>query len=194
MKVNFKETDRVFFTSDTHFWHTNIIKYCNRPFKTVEEMNDELISRWNKVIEKDDIVFHLGDFSFGGPNKTKAIKEQLNGKIILVKGNHDYKSTLQYFDHVSDQQLIMIGDDIIYLNHYPFSTFAGTYRNNVYQLFGHVHTCKHSDNIEDKEVEEILNEDEARLQYLLPRQYDVGVDNNDYTPVTWKQIKEINKW
>lgn len=54
----------IFFTSDTHFWHENIIKFCNRPFSSVEEMNDTIIENWNKVVGENDIVFHLGDFVF----------------------------------------------------------------------------------------------------------------------------------
>lgn len=192
--VSFNENDKIFFVSDTHWWHTNIIKYCNRPFDTVEEMNEKLISNWNSVVNKEDTVFHLGDFAFCGPTKAKVILEQLNGNIILVKGNHDYDSILKLFNKVYDQLIIKIGEELIYLNHFPFLTYAGAYRENVYQLFGHVHSCKHSDNIEDEEVKTILEGDIGRLQYLLPRQYDVGVDNNNFTPITWKQIKEINKW
>ena len=55
---------KIFFTSDTHFWHVNIIKYCNRPFETIEEMNETIIEKWNSKISKDDIVFNLGDFAF----------------------------------------------------------------------------------------------------------------------------------
>ena len=73
--------------SDTHFSHENIIKYCNRPFKTKEEMNEKIIKNWNEVVKQDDIVFHLGDFSF--KSEYDKIKERLIGKIILVSGNHD---------------------------------------------------------------------------------------------------------
>lgn len=194
MKENFKtkyseeEIKHLFFSADSHFWHTNIIKYCKRPFYSVEEMNEKLIQYWNETISNDDIVFHLGDFAFCGPTKVQKIKEQLNGKIILIKGNHDYDSTLKLFDNVFDQLLLNLNGDLIYLNHYPFLTFAGAYRDNVYQLFGHVHTCKLPP-IEDPEINEILNEDSNRLQYLLKNQYDVGVDNNDYRPVSWLEIK-----
>lgn len=75
------------FTSDHHFDHHNIIEYCGRPFKDVDDMNKKLIDNWNKVVKKDDVVFHLGDFSFRG--RVNHFKEKLNGHIIHIKGNHD---------------------------------------------------------------------------------------------------------
>ena len=178
--VKLRKEDKIFFTSDTHFWHTNIIKYCNRPFENVEEMNEKLIQNWNSIVPKDGLVFHLGDFAFSGPTKASVILEQLNGNIVLIRGNHDYRSTMKLFNQVYDQLLIQIEDDQIYLNHYPFLTFSGAYSKNTYQLFGHVHS---NGTITD-------SPDCSRLQYLLSNQYDVGVDNNNFKPVTWLQIKE----
>ena len=85
-----EESSRCYFTSDTHFGHANIIKFCNRPFKNVEEMNQKLIENWNSVVGPNDLVFHLGDFAFGGQPLWRYIREQLNGNIILIKGNHKY--------------------------------------------------------------------------------------------------------
>lgn len=68
MNVKF-DASRVFFTSDTHFNHTNIIKYCQRPFRDIYEMNETLIANWNNVVAPDDIVFHLGDFCLGGADE-----------------------------------------------------------------------------------------------------------------------------
>ena len=65
-QINISDGSRVFFTSDTHFSHATIIKFCQRPFKDVSHMNDELVQRWNEVVGPDDIVFHLGDFAWGG--------------------------------------------------------------------------------------------------------------------------------
>ena len=86
------QEQNIFFTSDTHFWHDNIIKFCNRPFNSIEEMNDTIIENWNKVVGKNDIVFHLGDFCFCGSDKFKDIIERLNGYIYLILGNHDWKT------------------------------------------------------------------------------------------------------
>ena len=77
------------FTSDTHFNHKNIIKYCNRPFSSVEEMNDTMISNWNQLVKPEDTIFHLGDFAFGRSESIKSILSSLNGRKILVLGNHD---------------------------------------------------------------------------------------------------------
>lgn len=87
----------VFLTSDTHFYHRNIIEYCNRPFRTLdghpdpEAMNRELIKRWNETVQPFDLVFHLGDFGFKGPEILTHTRKLLNGSIILIKGNHDKK-------------------------------------------------------------------------------------------------------
>ena len=70
---------KVFFTSDTHFYHGNIIRFCNRPFKDVEMMNETIISNWNNTVGQDDIVFHLGDFCLGGSAEWTKILDRLNG-------------------------------------------------------------------------------------------------------------------
>lgn len=82
---------KIFIISDTHFHHENIIKYSNRPFKGVEEMDKEMIKRWNNKVGKEDIVIHLGDFALGSDKEVKELKDSLNGTIFLLKGNHDHK-------------------------------------------------------------------------------------------------------
>ncbi|MCM3257132.1 hypothetical protein M3664_04955 [Paenibacillus lautus] len=81
----------VFYTSDTHFCHKNIIQHENRPFNDIDEMDTALIEQWNKTIGKKDSVSHLGDFVFGGITKWEKILSQLNGEIHLVLCNHDDK-------------------------------------------------------------------------------------------------------
>lgn len=173
--------DHTFFTSDTHFGHANIIRFCSRPFQNVEEMNEVLIENWNKVVSKDDTVFHLGDFAFGGSSVWNSIIPRLNGHINLIIGNHDRKNLRQgymsYFDMVVPQLQIEIEDTSIYLNHYPFLCYGGSYRG-VWQLFGHVHSGPGADGL-----------DISRLRVLLPTQYDVGVDNNNFTPISYREVK-----
>ena len=178
----------IFFTSDTHFWHENILKFCNRPFSSIEEMNDTIINNWNSVVKENDIVFHLGDFCFCGSDKFKELIEKLNGKIYLILGNHDLKTIKQWhetkFEGVYQQMCIKIDGKKIYLNHFPFLCYAGTYyryEDAVWQLFGHVHSS-------DKNKNGFASQ---RLSMLFPTQYDVGVDNNNYTPISFEEVKNI---
>ena len=182
------QKNNIFFTSDLHFQHTNIIKYAQRPFADAEEMNAALIKNWNSVVKPDDIVFCLGDFMFGNINRFWDIRSRLNGKIYLVHGNHDYKLMEEgnidgAFEMVTAQLNIVVDGQKIYLNHFPMLTFDGIYKDKPsWQLFGHVHS-----NMEHPGT----SPDIKRLNYLLPTQYDVGVDNNNYTPVSFNEVKEI---
>ena len=172
----------IFFTSDHHFCHENIIRFCNRPFDTVEQMNQELVRLWNETVPPDGIVFHLGDFCFGGAASWNHILDCLNGKIYLILGNHDMKNIKQgymnRFEHVTQQMTIRIGSQVICLNHNPFLAYGGSYRD-VWQLFGHVHSGPLSK----------LGKDMPRLEVLFPLQYDVGVDNNGFRPVSFEEVK-----
>ena len=177
------EPEQVFFTSDTHFCHTAIVNYCERPFKSVEEMNETIIENWNSVVSPKDTVFHLGDFGLGPSAKLKEIFQRLNGEIYLIMGNHDFRQTrrvLSMFKEVHLEMLIEVEKTKILLNHYPMLCFSGSNRSDVWQLFGHVHTRERTGGFGAR-----------RLQYLLPTQYDVGVDNNDFTPVSFEQLKQI---
>ena len=178
----FEKAERLFFTSDTHFGHRNIIKYCQRPFSCIEEMDDALIANWNRVVGKDDIIFHLGDFAMGGSAEWSRLLQKLNGKIYLILGNHDLKTIGAGFSRlegVAMQMLINVKGQIIYLNHYPFLCYGGAYRN-TWQLYGHVHTCPANRGL-----------DVPRLKMLMSMQYDVGVDNNNYRPISFEQVKKI---
>ena len=97
MKIKYKfNKDKLWATSDLHFWHENIIKYCNRPFETVEDMNDVLIANWNSVVKPDDDVIIAGDIIHSGNlDKVKSIMNQLNGSKWLCYGNHDYQNKLE---------------------------------------------------------------------------------------------------
>lgn len=185
-KYNKEEAEHLFFTSDTHFDHTNIIRFCNRPWANSEEMNEALVERWNAKVGPDDIVFHLGDFCFGGSSEWKKWRERLNGHIVLIRGNHDRRMSKpmeSLFDQVLIQAQLEIDKRSVYLNHYPFLTYGGCWRNEenaVWQLFGHVHSKSNA-----------TGKDIGRLVNLFPTQYDVGVDNNNYAPVSWEEVKQI---
>lgn len=83
--------------SDTHFDHEKILEFTNRPFKTVGEMDNTLIENWNNIITNDDTVIHCGDFAFGGSEEIRNYASQLNGNIILIRGNHDRKG-IKFFE------------------------------------------------------------------------------------------------
>lgn len=186
----------VFFTSDTHFGHSKIIDYCKRPFSSIEEHDKTLIQNWNNVVGQDDTVFHLGDFAYGNSQFISNIIKQLNGNIILIKGNHDLRNmnpTLyNMFSDAVYQARILIDKQTVYLNHFPFLCFEhgdiNLYKDNYsIQLFGHVHSGPLTS-----------SEDVNRLNILFPTQYDVGVDNNNFTPISWIDVKnkikqQINK-
>ena len=176
------EPEKVYFTSDTHFGHENIIRYCGRPFRNAEEMNAELIRRWRETVPEDGIVFHLGDFAHGGSRLWNDIHHALTGRKYLILGNHDMKALRQgymgQFEHVAQQMTIKVGGQTIVLNHNPFLCYGGSYRD-VWQLFGHVHSGPASH----------TGLDHPRLRMLFPLQYDVGVDNNDFRPISFAEVK-----
>lgn len=178
----FENGEHLFSTADQHWHHARIIEYCQRPFSNVEEMDEKLITNWNNVVGDDDIVFHLGDFAKGGSSEWSRLLQRLKGKIYLILGNHDLKTIGASFSRLEGaamQMIINVDGQRIYLNHYPFLCYGGAYPN-IWQLFAHVHTCPAKAGI-----------DFSRLSMLFPTQYDVGVDNNNFTPVSYGQIKTI---
>ena len=117
---------KYWFTSDTHFSHKNIIKYCNRPFDSVEQMDAELIKRWNEVVKPEDVVFHLGDLCF----KNKSLddyRKVLNGTIILLKGNHENGNS------IIDDMMISLNGYSFFLTHRPENC------KGEFNLCGHIH-------------------------------------------------------
>jgi calcineurin-like phosphoesterase family protein len=172
--------DKVFFTSDTHFFHKNIIEYCNRQFENSHEMNKTLIQNWNSTVPKDGIVFHLGDVSLTAKRQELInVLDQLNGDKYLIIGNHEadaLKFTTNQWKGIYDILEIYVGDDEIseeiqhlVLCHYPMLTWNCSHKGS-WNLFGHVHgglKGKHN-----------------------PNQMDVGVDTNLFFPYTWQEIKE----
>lgn len=186
----FEKGDKIFFVSDNHYGHSNIIGFCKRPFENVEEMDKKLIENWNNKVPKDGIVFHLGDFAWGGYNVWKNFREQLNGDIILIKGNHDIKNltpqAVGLFKDVTQQMRIEIEGRKIWLNHFPLLCYSGTYRDLQgleYNLFGHTHLSNHLSRNNGKDCERCFNN-------LFPTQYDVGVDFNDFSPISWYEVNE----
>jgi calcineurin-like phosphoesterase family protein len=131
----------------THFGHGNIIKYCDRPYKDVDEMNQELIKNWNSVVTDNDIVIHLGDVGFGTGGFIELMK-QLNGYIILIKGNHDRKKQIAKMldvgainEYYSADMVGWEEDDKFLFSHKPTNPdkFMSDYTINIH---GHIHNSK----------------------------------------------------
>lgn len=166
----------VYFTSDTHYYHKNIIKYCNRPYFSVEEMNESLIANYNKRVGKDDTCYHLGDFGFAEPKLLRAIVDRLNGQKHLVLGNHDdRKNFLNVFSSVHQYMEIRVPDEEvrqgfqrIILFHYSMRVWNGSHRG-TWQLYGHSHGT--------------LPDDPTLLSM------DVGVDPCGQTPISYEEVK-----
>lgn len=165
-----------FFTSDLHFDHANIIKYCNRPFSSINHMNTVLVNEWNRVVKEGDNVFICGDFCFGSKQRWRDLLNMLNGNKYLIIGNHDKEIPANTFAGVKDRMNIKVYDseidDIqeIILDHYPMLTWKNSHRGS-WNLFGHVHSINNS--------------------FLTPsnNQYDVGVDNNNFAPISYLDVK-----
>jgi calcineurin-like phosphoesterase family protein len=160
----------IYFTSDTHFGHKNIIKYCDRPYDNIENMNDDIITKYNSIVKPDDTVYHLGDFAFHThPTNVGNILTKLNGSKHLIFGNHDrdFKGNYLKMGFLSANHYLEICD--IFLIHNP----ARIPKNNIKQvLCGHVHQNW-------KIKDSIIN---------------VGVDVWNFFPVSITQIEsEIQK-
>jgi len=161
-------SEMVFFTSDTHFGHARMLDF--RPFDTVEEMDSELIFRWNSRINPGDRVYHLGDFSFHNREKTAEILDQLAGQIHLIKGNHD-KMLDRFKDRFASYQeykTVRVGEQRLVLLHYAMRTWDMAHHGS-WHLYGHSHG-----NLED---------DPNALSM------DVGVDTNNLYPYPFWEIQ-----
>ena len=162
---------RIFFIGDTHFGDSQIIDYEQRPFANVEEMDKELINRWNYVVADDDKVFMIGDFSLYNMQKTTEICNKLKGKKILIMGNHDDNLEKYYydcgFDKVSEYPIIL--DEFWMVSHKPLYLNKNMPYANIY---GHVHG------------------NEMYVDYSK-HSFCACVERINYTPISWDEIKKI---
>jgi len=156
-------------TADYHFSHFNIIRYCERPFETAEEMNKVIIRKHNERVKPEDTVFFLGDFIFkggkeGGEDKYRQFEKKLNGKFIFIKGNHDRNNSLKT---IITKMYLHYGAKDICMTHRPENADPDVALN----LCGHVHQRYKIKRLNDKSL--IVN-------------LSVGVWN--YYPVSFKEI------
>ena len=165
----------VWFISDTHFDHANIIKYCNRPFKNTEEMNNFMLKTWNDTISKVDLVFFVGDMAFGrSSRKPKWWVEQLNGQKVYIKGSHDKgirptSEGLESVLFIADAVIIQLEDKKIYVVHEPYKIPQSW---KEWTIHGHVHN------------------NSPHLDLILKR-FNVSVEVIDYKPRNLKYFLDI---
>ena len=136
-----------FFISDTHWGHANIIKYSNRPYKDVDEMNDKMAVEWNKIVKPDDVVYHQGDVAFMPFAKLKSYLWRLNGTIHVVLGNHDKAVSQNKKDLLAQGKIASIshynelklpGTPMIVLFHYGMRVWNKSHHGSIL-LYGHSH-------------------------------------------------------
>lgn len=160
-------------TRISYFGHKNILRYCDRPFDNVWAMNHRLIQYWNMKVKTEDIVYHLGDFSFLPEKQAKEIMECLNGIKILIRGNHDKSvETMKRigFNEVEKHLLLDINNKKIYMSHDP--KYINIDICADFYLCGHVHNAWKSFQINNG-----------------PLIYNVGIDQWGYQPITVEDIE-----
>ena len=136
--------------ADTHFGSDRLRRYENRPFDTAEEMDRELIRRWNETVDEGDLVYHLGDF--GAEGHEADVLAQLNGKVVLIKGNHETESNQYYrgagFAEVYDMPVLyegfwLLSHEPLYVNeNMPYANLFGhVHANPLYRNYSRQHLC-----------------------------------------------------
>jgi calcineurin-like phosphoesterase family protein len=181
------DPDKFFITSDLHFYHDNIRRFCSRPFGTVEEMNSKLIENWNDCVKVDDDIIVAGDFIHSGNLVSiGSILEELNGRIWLVMGNHDQTNKFDrqivrdsFDNRVYDTLSISVRDTDFpddqmrfFISHYPHLYWE----RGAYHCHGHIHSGPLST--------------ASEVAPFHPLRIDIGVDAWDYKPVSYRELKQ----
>ena len=161
--------------SDTHFGHDEIRQYCDRPFGSVRDMDGYMIRQWNHMVGDDDIIVHVGDLSFHSKSELQSILELLDGRMMLVLGNHDKFTKsfyLRYFDMVMDE--FRFGNYIF--THIPMREVP----DGMFNVHGHIHNLRATEVVAGKVVEKHPPAGD-------PRWINVSAEVTDYAPVViWK--------
>jgi calcineurin-like phosphoesterase family protein len=170
----------VYFTADLHFGHANVINHCNRPFATADEMNEALIRNWNRTVHRDDDVYILGDVTMKPADEAHRYISELKGRKYLIRGNHDrfiknYEPYIEDFVWVKDYEYLHYGDRHFVLFHYPIAEWYGAFRGAIH-LYGHVHNSEAGNAMMKSST--------------VGFAYNVGVDCNNFCPVSVKDILE----
>lgn len=181
-KITLQDDQKVYFTSDLHFFHKAILDFCPNRIKkygsTVPEMNENIIADWNETVNPTDIVFVLGDVSFGSITDTAEVLSRLNGELHLVSGNHDQKYLDKklftvWFKSTQPYLTVNIQQQKIAMCHFPFAEWDSCHWGS-WSLFGHLHG----------------NESDLVKQLKKYKCMDVGVDATGQTLVDFEYIKK----
>ncbi len=171
----------ILYTSDLHFGHENVIRFDKRPFRTVSEMDHILIQLWNSRVQKDDIVYILGDFAYRNERPPAWYLRQLPGKKHLLIGNHDHallkdSSAVSYFESIEKMSRITDGNHHLCLCHFPICEWNG-YRKGHLHIYGHIHNRK---------------EDTFQIMRSRTNAFNAGCMINHYMPVPLDELMKNN--
>lgn len=196
-----------YYISDLHFWHRALNKHMDkRGFESVEEMNDYMVERWNAKVRPNDEVVILGDFSWGTPEETRSILERLNGRLYLIRGNHDRFLDDKKFDSsrfiwIKDYCELSDNKRKVVLSHYPIACYNGQYRRNAegnptaYMLHGHIHNTQDQQFL-DKYVEYVRSQKHMSLsgneEHVPCNLINCFCGYSDYQPMSLDEWIEID--
>lgn len=184
---------KIFFTSDLHFGHDNIIQYCNRPFSNSLEMTEHIIANWNSVVSAEDLVYVVGDvFLHRSHSDCLEIMNRLNGTKILIRGNHDRNSIIHYqnigFSAVLEFAILKIAKKHVHISHYPFRPSLFT------RLFGKFWNRKSKDAKSRYQIDNgqwlIHGHTHSKVRQN-GRAINVGLEANKYKPISMSEIESI---
>lgn len=188
----------IYFTSDNHIGHENILKFADRPFQNIKHMENGLIKRWNSRVRKNDLVYILGDFIWSTvkPEEYRAIMNRLNGEKILIIGNHDRVRELSAlnlgFRYAAREAKIRVGEHIITLSHYPYRWgFWKTLKAKLKLLLKGKRFVNKNENRPKDEGGWLLHGHTHSKEAVNGRQIHVGCDSWDCYPVSLGKILNI---
>ena len=132
-----------FYISDLHIGHANVVRFDNRPFADVNEMNNKIIENWNARVRTDDMVYILGDFIWAKESDWPFFVGPLAGNKVLIRGNHDPRqfsnTTKRMFQEITNLKEIKDDGRHVVMCHYPMPFFRAGFAPTAYMLYGHVH-------------------------------------------------------
>ncbi len=181
-----------YYIADLHFGHERILGFDNRPFSTIGEMEDELISRWNSVVEPGDTVYILGDFCWKVETDWIRILDRLKGNKVLIRGNHDLNKfsgkLKKEFQDIRDIKTIMDGKYSVVMCHYPLLFYPHDHCDNSIMLCGHVHLTTENEDLERWRDE--IRSGRVKCRGNFGNIINVGcmLPYMDYTPRTLEEI------